>query len=333
MQDFLPLPGRTHRAVLTRNGGFRLVEEDLPHLSPGDLLFRLIAAGLTPEDVAPRLYINRTPPGIPVGEVAAAGEEVTGWHALDRALLLRPPVEPGVPDLSGLARYVRVSADLLRRNLCLKLPQEIPAEDATLVPAAALGLRLLREAAVPSGGRLLVLGLDLIGQIVALLARHQRVDQIFAADLSPTLRRKAEWSGATRVIRLPEESVANTVSRETGGAGVHAVVVLVPDASMMHEAFGTLVPRGGLVLGARFPASVLLAFSTTRLQARELRIQGVRTFDVPDLRDALNAVRQGIVNAETLVSKRVSWEDLESTELGPDYWSHGTHVVVETPLD
>jgi hypothetical protein len=37
------------------------------------------------------------------------------------------------------------------------------------------------------------------------------------------------------------------------------------------------------------------------------------------------------VNAESLVSRRVRWEELESLELTPDYWAHGTHVLVEGP--
>jgi threonine dehydrogenase-like Zn-dependent dehydrogenase len=331
VQEFLPLPSHFAQGLLTREGRFRVETTPFPELGPGDILFLTHAVGITEDDVNPRLYVNRTPPGIAVGEVAAVGDEVSGWHPNDRALLLRPGLGKGGSSLLGLGTYVLASAALMENGLVRKLPDEIPSDEATLLPAAALAGRILRESQVPVGGRLLLLGLGLIGQIVALLARHQRVEAIFAGDPSSTLRKKAEWSGVTRVIRLPEEPLADVVMRETGGMGVHAVVVLSPDATLMHEAFGTLGDRGALVLGAPFPSSLLMAFSTARLQVRELRIQGVQGFDPPDLRQAETAVRQGIVNAESLVSKRVPWAELESLQLTPDYWAHGTHVLVEGP--
>jgi len=332
MREFVPLPSVLERALLTREGGFRVEEVPFPEVGPGDLLLEMQAVGITEDDVNPRLYVNRTPPGIPVGVVVAVGDEVTGWHPNDRALVLRPPLGTPGPAVHGFGRHVLIAAALAESGLVRKLPDEIPADEATLLPAAALAGRILREAQVPAGGRLLLLGLGLVGQIVALLARHQRVETIFAADPSPTLRKKAEWSGVTRVLRLPEDPVAELVLRETGGTGVHAVVVLSPDATLMHEAFGTLAERGVLVLGAPFPSSLLMAFSTARLQVRELRIQGVQGFDPVDLRQAQGAVRQGIVNAESLVSKRVPWNELAALQLPPDYWAHGTHVLVEGPV-
>ena len=331
MREFISLPDHLERTVLTRNGSFRVESGPVPELAPGDLLFRLVAAGITAEDVSPSLYGGRTPPGIPVGEIAAVGEDVGGWSPLDRALLLRPPLLPSMPPLNGLANYVHVPAALDKRDLDVRLSAEIPAEEATLLPAAAMAVRILREAQVPAGGRLLVLGLGLVGQIVVLLARHQRVDQIYAGDVSATLRRKAEWSGATRMVQLPHEWVTDAVTSTIGDSGVHAAVVLLPDAALIHQAFATLGVGGSLVLGAEFPASILMAIPAARIHSREIRMQGVRRFTERDMRDAIQAVRQGVVNAETLVSKRIAWDELQEVSLNDDYWYHGTHVVLEGP--
>lgn len=330
MREFYPLPETFDRGILVGDGRFRVETEPLPELENDDLLFRLITCGVSPRDLAGE-FVNRTPPGVAVGEIAAVGEGVRGWNPLDRALLIPPAEETAAKPLPGLASYVCVPLDIFKAGAGIRLPQEIPAEDATLLPGAAIAVKLLREARVPLGGRLLVVGLGLIGQIVILLARHQKVDHIFGADRSTTLLRKAEWSGATGVISLERETLADGVRRRGDQRGFNAVVMLSPETSLIHDVFGVLDRRGVLILATPSSPSLMMAFSAARVQDRELRIQGVRYSQDEDLRDALQAVQLGVVNGETLVSKRVPWEELDGLELPPDYWEHGTHVVVEGP--
>jgi L-iditol 2-dehydrogenase len=327
MREFCPLPQTSVRAVLHRHGAFRLEDGPLPRPGPGDLLFRLLAAGLSAEDVSADRFLNRTPPARPVGEIAAAGDEVTGWNPLDRALLL--PATEGTA-LDGLADYFLVPAAQVKSGLLHRLPLDLPADDATLLPAAALATRALREARLGEIQSLLVIGLGLAGQIALRLARHQGLRAVYAADRSPTLRQRAEYSGATQVIRVQEVSLREELSRATG---VEGVVVLSPDAALAHDALQSLARGGSMVIGAPFSSSFLFALPGARLQRQELRIQGVGSFGAADLRAAHQALKQGIVNAETLVSKRVPWKDMASLEIAPDYWEHGTHVVVEGPSD
>jgi L-iditol 2-dehydrogenase len=211
------------------------------------------------------------------------------------------------------------------------LAEDISAEDATLLPATATAAHILREAALPTGGRLLVVGLGLVGQIVVLLARHQRAERIAVADPSPTLRAKAEWSGATRVIHVPQESLRDAVLAETGGQGVHAAVALLPDPSWLGEASRALGPRGALLVAADFPPGYVLNIAPAWVRRGEVRIQGVRGYGLRDLRDAVRAVHQGIVNAENLLTKRIAWADLESDAFSAEFWTHATHVVLLGP--
>ena len=171
----------------------------------------------------------------------------------------------------------------------------------------------------------------LAGQIAVRMARHHGLPAVFAADRSPTLRQRAEYSGATRIMRVPETSLRDELHRATGGGGVDGAIVLSPDADLAHEALQALARGGSLVLAAPFSPSFLFALPGSRLQREELRILGLGSFGPADLRAARQALRQGIVNAETLVSKHIEWKDLNEAELAPDYWDHGIHVVVEGP--
>jgi len=235
------------------------------------------------------------------------------------------------PHPPGLAEYIHVPGPLRAKDLVLKLPVGFPPEDATLIPATALAARILAAADVPKGGSLLVAGLGLVGQITILLARHQKVERIVAADPSPTLRRRAEWSGATRVVRLPEESLADAVEKEVGRRGIDAAVILLPESGLTYEALPGLAVGGSVIIAVPFGRSFLLTFPAAQLQERDLRIVGVRRFRQGDLSTAIQAMKQGVVNAEMLVTKRITWDELPETEIDEGYWEHGTHVVVEGP--
>ena len=209
MREFIPLPRHIERLVALPEGRWQLERRDLPRLEEFDLLFKLLVAGVRAED---RPSPEGSVPGVMVGEVAAVGDAVTRWNPLDRALI----VSDTDAHPSGISDFVHTGSDPDSRHgfRVFRLPDNMNAEDATLLPSAATAARILRKAALPKGGRLLVVGLGLVGQILVLLARHQRVGHIMAADPSATLRAKAEWSGATGIIRIPEASIAEAVVAE-----------------------------------------------------------------------------------------------------------------------
>jgi threonine dehydrogenase-like Zn-dependent dehydrogenase len=99
----------------------------------------------------------------------------------------------------------------------------------------------------------------------------------------------------------------------------------------MQEGVQSLALGGTVVFGIPLSMSVQLGLASTHIQGRELRIQGVRAFGPRDVKTALKAMSQGTVNGESLISRRIPWNDLDGERLEPGYWHHGTHVVVEGP--
>jgi len=327
MREFIPLPERSERLIAAGDDRWRLEHEPLPHLDDHDLLFKLLVAGLRAED---RPNASGQVQGVLVGEIAAVGDEVARWNPSDLALLV-PDGTQHHP--SGIATYLHTgeSPEARRGFRVFQLPDRMNAEDATLLPSAALAARILKKAALPKGGRLLVVGLGLVGQILMLLARHQRVEQILGADPSPTLRAKGEWSGATGMVRLPDESIQESVLAMTRRQGVDAAVILSPNAALIADASRVLSERGSLLLAAETPPGFSVSVAPAWIQRNEIRIQGVRGFGDPDLREAMRAIDQGTLNAESYVSKRTAWSELEETRLDTAYWDHGTHVLIEGP--
>ena len=325
MREFIPLPDHSERLVAVGEGKWHLERERLPDLNDRGLLFKLLVAGIRAEDLPGSPGPVQ---GVQVGEIAAVGDDVTRWNPSDRALL--------VPDASrsaGIANYMYTGESSEDRHgfRVFQIPDRMNAEDATLLPSAALAARILRQAAVPKGGRLLVVGLGLVGQILTLFARHQRVEKIIGADPSSTLRAKGEWSGATGIVRLPEESIQEAVLTMTGQQGVDAAVILSSNASWTPDASRVIAERGTLIFAAEIPPGFSLSVAPAWIQRKEIRIQGVRGFGDPDLREAMRAIDQGTLNAENYVSRRTAWSELEEARLDPAYWDHGTHFIIEGP--
>lgn len=323
MREFIPLPDHRDVATLSPEGTFRLRRGSVPAVGRGDLLFQLVAAGIHAGGAAA------------VGEIAIAGDGASGFGPFDRALLTAPRL-PGYerPVFEPVASTLHVPAAFRSAGSAFKLPEGFPADDATLLPATALAMRILREARVPDGGSLLVVGLGLLGQILVLVARHQRVERIFAADASPTLRRKAEYSGATRLIDPGKEDLRRVAAAERLALSAAVVCTDGTDGTEAAvSALDALGPEGALILAHDFadPASLMVRLSP--LHRLGIRILGVPAPEARDLRAAAQTVRHGTVNSETLVSRRLRWEELAGADLGADYWTHGTQVVVEGPED
>ena len=62
MREFYPLPPAFDRIAVTPEGNWRRESVSMPVLGPQDLLFQLLAAGVTPGDSAP-LRVSAIPGG------------------------------------------------------------------------------------------------------------------------------------------------------------------------------------------------------------------------------------------------------------------------------
>ena len=320
MREFLPLPS-THTVTRFEGGSFHTETRPLAPPAEDEILLRLGAAALTRDDLT-------GPLGTPVGEVAAVGDRVRGWEALDRGLVLWDLLPAGMEPPRELPEYLRLTPALLRCPAVRKIPLEMPSEDAVLAGALARAFRAWREAGVSPEGTLVVLGLDLVPLLTVLLARHHRAGTVIAADHSPTRRRRAEWSRATRCIRLPEEPLFETVLGLTGGAGAGAAVLGSAAPADFQEAAHSLGHGGRLVLTGDRTDGEPSHLAADLIRNRELQVFGVRRADRKAADAAFGGLRQGLAGADTIVSKRLPWNELQT--LSPDVWDEGTAVLVET---
>lgn len=168
-----------------------------------------------------------------VGRVLAVGEGVSGLEVGDLVLSNGPHSEVvSVP-----------------RNLCVKVPDGVAADEAVFGIVGAIGLQAIRLAAPTLGERVAVIGLGLIGQLTVQLLLAQGC-QVLAIDLDPGKVALAERLGATGVA-LPAGGDPLAAARAfSGGRGVDAVILAAATASNapLLQACEMCRPRGRIVL-------------------------------------------------------------------------------------
>jgi predicted dehydrogenase len=150
------------------------------------------------------------------GIVIAAGNRVRGFAVGDR-------VACAGQDHASHAEIVCVPT-----HLCVKVPEGVTTADAAYVALGAIALQGVRQAAPALGEIVAVIGLGLVGQLVAqlLVANGCRV---VASDLDIDRLALANSLGTQRAV-LPD-GLESACVEETGGRGVDAVIVTASTAS------------------------------------------------------------------------------------------------------
>jgi putative PIG3 family NAD(P)H quinone oxidoreductase len=213
----MKVPGM--KAVEHAPGGgpevLRTGRRPVPEPGPGDVLVRVIAAGVNGPDLKQRAGAYPPPPGASdllgleiAGEVVAAGPEVTRWKKGDLLCALT--------NGGGYAEYAKVPA-----GQCLAIPPGVEPVDAAGLPETFFTVwsNVWHGHEVRAGATMLVHGGGGgIGSTAVQLGRALGL-RVFTTAGSEASRKLASDMGAERVIDYKSEDFAEIV-REAGGADI-----------------------------------------------------------------------------------------------------------------
>ncbi len=168
-----------------------------------------------------------------VGVVAEIGPGVTGFAVGDR-----------VASNGKHAEVVRVPV-----NLCAKVPDAVPDEQAAFTVLGAVALQGIRLAQPSLGEAVVVTGLGLIGQLTVQLLRAQGC-RVLGIDFDADRLALARKFGAETVDLTAGEDPVATAQAFSRGRGVDAVLVTAATESSepMHQAALMCRQRGRIVL-------------------------------------------------------------------------------------
>ena len=188
-----------------------------------DLVRQVIRKARTDGLAATRQAVaGRLAEDLPLG-YSAAGIVVSAGPAVTN-------VRPGqLVATGGAGKASHAEYQVVPGLLCAAVPDGVPAQDAAFTTIASIALHGLRQAEAGPGSRVVILGLGLIGQLAARLARAAGCE-VAGIDPAAGPRRIAASSG---VLALDEAGEATTeqILAWTRGRGADAVLVCAAGSS------------------------------------------------------------------------------------------------------
>jgi L-iditol 2-dehydrogenase len=281
----------------------RIEQRPDPACGPGEVVCRVLACATCGSDVG--WYVEHKLPAVlghePVGEVVAAGAEVTDVRVGDRVAIhhhapcgecrrcrhghetLCEQFRATALDPGGFAEYVRIMPELVGELLPL---DGLDATVATLVEPLGCALRAQDRAGLHPGDSLLVVGAGCAGMLNIAAAHARGVEAVWVREPDPQRLAQAEAWGATA----------------HGNEPVDVAIVCTEHPQAIADAAHALAPGGSLCLYAPPEPGASLAIEAWTVFARELCVTASWSAGPADMRASLALLRGGHTRAAELIS-------------------------------
>jgi 3-hydroxyethyl bacteriochlorophyllide a dehydrogenase len=183
----------------------------------------------------------------------AVGERVNFFRSrlvgnLDKASWMGSHLGRAVIDVEAPLHHDPETLDV---HHCEKVPAGLDPFDAASVTLGAVALRGIEMAGIPMGSKVLVVGLGLIGQFAAQIARLKGA-MVVAADVVPARLDKARENGADRVINSAKEDLPKIV-REIAPRGFDIIIDTSSLPAVVNGLFPLLRLRGKFIFQGWYP--------------------------------------------------------------------------------
>jgi L-iditol 2-dehydrogenase len=323
------------RAGVYRGQGRVVVESvPIPEIGEGEVLFRVAACGICGTDIKKIRHGFVRPPQILghelAGTVVQVGRGVKKFKSGDRVLSFhhipcgdcfycqqklfsqcagykKVGLTAGFdPNGGGFAQYVRAMPWIVERGTML-LPADTTFEDATFVEPVNTCLKAVRRTRVARGENVVVLGQGPIGILLMLLAKYEGAE-VFTSDPISGRRAASERFGASKSYDPAEGHLLEEIRGRTQGRGADAVLVAVPNPSLLAEALALARPGGRVLLFAHNDPVMQLAFPAAAIGVEEKEILGSYSASVDDQEESAALVFEHRLPVRELISHRFPLE-------------------------
>ena len=118
----------------------------------------------------------------------------------------------------------------------IALPADVSFEEATFVEPVNTALKAVRKARVAAGETILVIGQGPIGMLLTMLAAHEGAT-VYTSDPMAGRRAASVRFGAEEAFDPAKTNLLEEMRRRTEGRGADAVLLAVPNPSLVPEAW------------------------------------------------------------------------------------------------
>jgi len=248
------LPADMQVIEISHPGGpevLRVARRPLASAGPGEVLIRVVAAGVNRPDCLQRAGAYAPPPGasdLPglevAGTIVALGEGVSSWRIGDSVCALTPG--------GGYAQYCLTPA-----GQCLPVPAGLDLLQAASLPETffTVWINVFERAHLAPGETLLVQGGSSGIGVTAIQLARAFGHRVFATAGSADKCAACEELGAEKAINYRTEDFVEAIKQLTGGKGVDVILDMVG---------GDYVPREIKALATDGRLSIIAFLGGTR---------------------------------------------------------------------
>ncbi len=311
----------------------RIEEMPVPEVGPGEALIRMKVCGVCTSDMIP-WYVARKVPAVlghePTGVIESVGERVSGFQVGDRIFVHHHApcfscrlcrrgffslcevwrsshIVPG-----GISEFVKIPAHNLKHDT-LKIPDSLSFEDGTLIEPLACSVKALKRGGLQADDVVLVIGLGIMGQLNAVLARHYGAKTVIGADLVPYRLKKLLDLGGDEGVDVSKEDLEQRVSDLTAGRMADLVIVGPGTLEAMSSGLSCVGKGGTVILFTPTGPQEQLEINPHDLYFNEVTIRTSYSCGPYDTREAMELIEHGVVSAKHLVTHRFP---IEKTGMG-----------------
>jgi L-iditol 2-dehydrogenase len=353
----------TMRAVVYRGiNDMRIETVPVPEIGPGELLIKIATCGICGTDLkkihmgshsAPRIFGHEM-----AGFVVAVGSGVTRFSVGDRVMTfhhvpcgecyycrkLTPAQCPlykktGVtagfePSGGGFAEYIRVMDFVVAYGGVVRIPDEVPFEQAAFVEPLNTVLKGVKLLNLTADDTVLVIGQGPIGLMHAALARRTGA-KVLTSDLFAERHAIAARFGLTNPIHAGTENVVERVMAATEGRGADAVILAVGGNGLIKTAMDAVRPGGKVMLFAQTQHGEA-TFDPAAVCVDEKTLIGSYSSSFPILKEVTEIVFGGYrdgFDLTQLISHRFQLEDaVKGIEIASHPQADSMKIMIEPVL-
>lgn len=182
---------------------------------------------------------------------------------------------------------------------------DLTPEAAATVEFLAIGAHAVRRAAAPAGVRALVIGAGPIGLGTAIFSRIAGHVVTLMDTSTERLAFATDRLGFGGGL-VADEAAGRRIAEATDGDGHDVVFDATGHAGSMEAAFGHVAHGGTLVFVSVVKDEI--RFSDPEFHKREMTLIGSRNATREDFDHVVNAIRQGLVPVEALITHRTTMD-------------------------
>lgn len=308
----------------------RVEEVPVPEIGPDEVLLRVLRANICGTDLrilhgGHRKYpagTVRIPGHEVVGEVAIAGERVTGYPAGTRLFVapnmgqgdsretisgqnnLDPNYEAiGITMDGAFAQLMRVPAAAIRQGNLMPVADGVDPAVAALIEPFACVWRGQQKIGVGAGDVVLVMGAGPIGVMHVMLARLRGATRVIVSEPAAGRREQALGLGADRVVDPLNEDLTAAVLAESSGHGADVIITAAPVKTTQEQALD-LAAVGGRInyFGGLSKDDSVIRFNSNTVHYKELIVTGTTACSTYDCLRAAEIVNSGRLDLTPLIT-------------------------------